>query len=67
LGLLCFWGLLCFLGLLCLGCGSEVDSANLAAGAKCGAVTCAGDEYCCDADCGLCVEQGVACTELCAE
>ncbi len=44
------------------GSGDTSGSAN---GAKCGSATCAADEYCCDAACGLCVPAQVACTETC--
>ncbi len=33
--------------------------------AKCGPKNCAADEYCCDATCGICAEQGIACTQTC--
>ena len=47
-------------------CASRVDSSEVGAGAKCGDATCADSEYCCDAKCGLCVPQEVACHDSCA-
>jgi hypothetical protein len=50
------------IGCLSIGCG---DSIVIESSVPCGASMCAGDEYCCDSSCGLCVEQNVACTETC--
>jgi hypothetical protein len=46
------------------GC-ADGESGDEGPGAPCGEVNCSGTEYCCDAACGLCVDEGVACTETC--
>ena len=46
------------------GC-ADGESGDEGPGAPCGEVNCSGSEYCCDAACGLCVDEGVACTETC--
>ena len=43
------------------------DEGNDNGPAQCGEVTCGSNEYCCDASCGLCVENEVACNMTCAE
>jgi hypothetical protein len=48
-------------------CGDDGTDVPPPPGAKCGPVDCRADEYCCDASCGLCIEQEVACVETCAE
>lgn len=48
-------------------CGDDADEGQEAVEAQCGDVTCATDEYCCDAACGLCVENDVACNMTCEE
>ena len=62
------WALLVALsaGLSAIGCGDEViiEGENAV---NCGPVTCAANEYCCDADCGLCEDASVACEEGCAD
>jgi hypothetical protein len=45
--------------------GSETDDTGNDTAAACGPATCATDEYCCDAKCGLCVEMEVACNMTC--
>ena len=45
-------------------CSSDVEVTE---GVPCGPVTCGVAEYCCDAACGLCLEEEVACTETCPE
>lgn len=57
---------LAFVGLMLAACEGEVDAGE-AGGAPCGPVTCGATEYCCDAACGLCVAEEVACTATCAE
>ena len=48
-------------------CGDSVVSEGNEAQAKCGAVSCGVNEYCCDAACGLCIAEGVACTTSCGD
>jgi hypothetical protein len=52
--------------LLASACAGEVDT-NAGPPAACGPVSCSGAEYCCDATCGLCVADEVACTAKCGE
>ena len=44
---------------------SETDDGEVGDPVPCGEVQCGGDQYCCDAACGLCAPMGVACTETC--
>ncbi|MBW2453210.1 MAG: hypothetical protein JRI68_01815 [Deltaproteobacteria bacterium] len=60
---LCWIGLVA-LALLGVGCDDETSDEG-ALGAACGSTECLPTEYCCDPACGLCVEQGVACTQTC--
>jgi hypothetical protein len=48
------------------GCGDDETGTGEGSPAPCGPVSCTGTEYCCDAACGLCVPEGVACTDTCA-
>lgn len=47
-----------------IGCGGETDETG-PGGDPCGQGFCAETEYCCHPECGLCVEQGVACPASC--
>jgi hypothetical protein len=47
-----------------MACGEEVVVEEPAP-VPCGPKSCTTVEYCCDAACGMCVEQGVVCTERC--
>jgi hypothetical protein len=47
------------------GCAGSEDETQDVAAAQCGPTTCATNEYCCDAKCGLCVEMEVACNMTC--
>ncbi len=58
------WIGLVALALLGVGCDDDTSDGG-ALGAACGPVECLATEYCCDPACGLCVEQGVACTKTC--
>ena len=58
-------GWLVALALSACGGSTEDESANVSV--PCGSATCSASEYCCDASCGMCVEEGVACTETCGE
>lgn len=54
------------LALVLAACGDDdAGEGEQLVGAVCGDVTCATDEYCCDAACGLCVEMDVACNMTC--
>lgn len=58
---------LAVLGLLGAGCEGDVEGGETAVGVPCGPVTCGTEEYCCDAACGLCVAEEVACSATCAD
>jgi len=49
-----------------LACGDDGETGGEGElGAQCGDTTCAASEYCCDPDCGVCVDAMVACSEMC--
>jgi hypothetical protein len=58
---------LAFAGLLGVGCEGDVEGGEVSVGIPCGPVECASTEYCCDASCGLCVAEEVACSDTCGE
>jgi hypothetical protein len=45
-------------------CASQTDDEQIT-GALCGPAVCGDAEYCCDARCGLCVPQEIACRDTC--
>ena len=59
------FGLGCVVALVLGGCGDEVVTADEGPAVPCGEATCEASEYCCDAACGLCMPEGIACTETC--
>jgi hypothetical protein len=58
-------GLGLVMGIVLGGCAEEVVGASEGGAVPCGSETCSDSEYCCDASCGLCVAEGLACTETC--
>ncbi len=59
------WLVVAGAALATVACAEDGGEGDEGVAAKCGAVTCSTDEYCCDAACGLCVEMDVACNMTC--
>ncbi|MSP23923.1 MAG: hypothetical protein EXR75_01920 [Myxococcales bacterium] len=51
-------------GAFIAACSADVE---VPPGVPCGPVTCGEAEYCCDATCGLCLGEEIACTETCPD
>ncbi len=54
---------LALMSLSVAGCSEDEDVDEGVT--QCGPAICSATQYCCDAACGLCIEQLVACTETC--
>lgn len=56
---------LVFAVLLLTGVACDGDGDEGLLGPPCGETDCAAGQYCCDASCGLCVEEAVVCPDAC--